>query len=205
MPPPPIIEVFGIPLWSIQLAISIAGLIIGSVIALAGSIIAYRNAYGAAPIYLVSSWGIQVKQQEDPENFFVLSMTIECWNRRKYPIVLNGGVVTFPGLRFKMVYRYPKSEKHKLTIFSDQNSLYMNFRSGDSVKLDPGTHYSFKIDFPFEKPKTRIDIDTMGKLVLYYFDPTSNKRKRLHGQHRYNFKAHELPDVFPEDLQPAVE
>lgn len=198
------IDVFGMPLWQVQLIISVLGLIIGSVIATAGSIIAYRNVYGAAPIYLVSSWGIGVNAEEEPENFFVLSMTIEFWNRRKYPIVLNGGVVTFPGLKFKMVYRYLESP-NKLTISSDKNScLYMNFRSGNSVKLDPGMHYSFKINFPFEKPKTRVEIDTMAKLALYYFDPASNKRKRLHGRHRYNFKAKELPDVFPEDLLPAT-
>ncbi|GLQ82885.1 hypothetical protein GCM10007881_64080 [Mesorhizobium huakuii] len=199
---PPIIDLFGVPLWSIQLAISIAGLVIGSVIAAAGSLIAYRNAYGAAPIYLVTSWGIGTHKNEDPDKFLVLSMKIEFWNRRKYPITLQGCTATFPGLSVRHVYRYVNDNAKLMISPGGDSTLHMSFRVGDSVKLDPEAHYTFKLDFPFEKPKSR-NIDSMTKLLFHYFDPASNKRKKLYGHHRYHFNPEDLADFLPEnDMSP---
>ncbi|MER8492243.1 hypothetical protein NKH53_29010 [Mesorhizobium australicum] len=141
---------FGIQLPYITLTVQIFSAFAGAILAVAGSIIAYRNTYGASPIFLVSSWGLGSQRLEDPEQFYNASMTIEFWNRRKYPVVIKGTRVTFPSFEFKNVVR--RSKAGNMVISPDGSTLNIDLVNLNSVtKVEPSTHYSIEFEFPFKK------------------------------------------------------
>ncbi|TIL25589.1 MAG: hypothetical protein E5Y88_11560 [Mesorhizobium sp.] len=185
---------FGIELPFLALLFQAFSAVTGAVLAMAGSVIAYRHAYGAAPIFLVSSYGVSSAGVKEPEIYSDITMTIEFWNRRKYPLVLKGAFITFPGVEFKQVYRYGKPQE--TAMYSEDSTIYFGFRSKEQqVKVDPASHYSMEITFPFKRSENGIHSNT--KVVIHYFDPISNKLKKLNGAHPFNIEADDMPGVPP--------
>lgn len=175
---PPIIDLFGVPLWSIQLAISIAGLVIGSVIAAAGSFIAYRNAYGSAPLILVGGHSLKATGEM---GVLWAKLDIVFWNNRKYPIRHTQMKVTFDEA-VTLIEQH--SDKNDLWTV-DGNSVYWQ---ADAVKVGPSSSIEHLLEVPF-KNRPFEGMNSTVEIVVNYFDPISNKSKRIKRKYQYDMDS----------------
>jgi hypothetical protein len=132
--------------------LTVASIVMGAVSAL----IAFRNNFGWKPLVLVTS------------NGYNLSLELEIWNRRKYPIVVRNIQIQFNAIKLRD------------TVLDDPWTLFRNsLMRTRNLTIAPSSYHALSIVAPM-KEGTRLD-DATDRLEIrvYYFDPRYSKERTI--------------------------
>jgi hypothetical protein len=172
---------FDWPVDLLTLLVEAIGALAGVTIAIAGSIIAYKQTYGSAPLQLVTSHGVMLDMDASPSGAtYTATLSLEVWNLRTYPIQVRYVHATFPGLSF--LHRPPDHERRDWQ--ANGNSLMLS--AHDEVQIAPQARHLFKIEGDFAK-RSLDNIVSNVKITTTVFDPMAAKVKKLHSKHEYRF------------------
>lgn len=170
--------VFGAPLWSVELAISVLGLVVGSVIAIAGSLIAYRSNNGTEPLLFIGSHGL--KGGGGNKELYWALLEVDFWNNRKYPIRYSGITVRFPNIEIV------DSAFDKETGWGSSNQL-VYWRAGPT-KIGPSAHMTHNVEIPFKR-RSLDDLRSTVVVTASFFDPVKNRTIEKQLSHVYSFDS----------------
>lgn len=157
-------------------SLTLASVVIASVSLFLG----YRQNFGWKPIVLVVGSGL--KGSPDYPEHYAMTLSLEVWNRHKYPIVVRGLDATFSELRFEeglKNYDYPAG-------FYLAGSLG-RISSHNHTRLDPSSYLSIELEAPFLK-RSLDNLDDEIVINVRWFDPRTNKHKKIKTTERYKFK-----------------
>jgi hypothetical protein len=154
--------------------------VVGICVAMASLIVAYRNNFGWAPIALISGYGLK-GFGPDPKNVAAL-LTLEVWNRRKYPIIVRFINLKFDSLPIKERLSTPAGEVWHI------RSRYVSHLTPHT--LDPTSHETHEIEIPL-KPETLDGLESNFRVRIEYFDPRSNQRRLIDFKNVYSLKPPE--------------
>lgn len=150
-------------------------------VATVSAIFGYRSNYGWRPIALVTSHGLSGIGGSKQYNAL---LTIEFWNRRKYPVVLGAISVKFRMMEF--IYAPSPNERG----WSRSGDSYFN---RVDERLEPAGHKTVEFSAPFETKSIGALRDTV-EVTVHYFDPIGGKSKLANTKHLYTFQ---LPSATP--------
>ena len=153
--------------------------IVAICIAIASLVVAYRNNFGWKPVALIGSIGIKGKAGSKD---YTAVITLEVWNRYKYPISIRHMNIDFKELQT----RPPQS-------WSRDDAWYIG--SGHVAHftahtLGPSTHEEHEILVPF----TADSLDRLNApmhIRIFYFDPRRNAKKIIEFNHVYRLSSDE--------------
>jgi hypothetical protein len=127
---------------------SIAGLA-GSVVAIIAVYLSYRHNRGSKPVVVSTDMGIlEYRPRDELSPPPVLVIIFEVWNRRKYPVVVEGVAVSFDRLQVLD----PPDRPDDLVRWSRDGQ---QFEAWPTLSLDPLSHRQFSLGAPFEEPHAR--------------------------------------------------
>jgi hypothetical protein len=135
------------------------------IVATVSVVLAYRQNFGWPPIVLVRMFVINYSEQ--PYEF---TMEFEVWNRRKYPIVIQGQDLRFRNVRFIRV-----EERRPLDYANTWDGGPETFSNYKSVVLEPNGHEKFEFIYVAQN-KNRKKQASKVKIRVFYFDPIKNKQ-----------------------------
>ena len=145
-------------------------------VATVSAIFGYRQNYGWKPIALVTSHGLS---GTGGSNKFNALLTIEFWNRRKYPVAVGGVTVKFKTINFA----YAPSPNEK-----GWSRIGAGYFKRVEQRLEPAAHIAVEFTAPFEADSIDALRDAV-EVVVNYFDPVSGKGAVAETQHTYTFQV----------------
>jgi hypothetical protein len=167
----------------LQLVAYISLTVASITVATVSAIFGYRQNYGWRPLALVTGHGLH---GIGGSRIYRAILTVEFWNRRKYPIAVNSASVKFATMEFK----YEASPDAQG--WSRTGDHY--FKRLDQ-RLEPAAHVGLEFTAPFEAPSIDALRDTV-EVEIHYFDPISGKGLTARTRHVYTFQRPEDPARF---------
>lgn len=158
---------------ALEVISSIASTVMSTVVAVVALIFSYRQNVGWRPVALVTgsnmtgiggSWHV------------TLHVTVEFWNRRKYPVVLRHAQAKLTGVEIINVDAKGLDKRD----YVRSNCAYKELNAA----VDP----SKSADVLFEVSFTDQSLDAMKPLfaiTIGYFDPYKNRDKTMKLEHRF--------------------
>jgi hypothetical protein len=141
-----------------------------------GCAIAYRQGYGFRPLVLVSGHGI-FGGGELTEHYGA-RVSIDIWNRRKYPVRIERVSFVFYELRFD---EWAKG-------YVKQDGWYLGSPGAvvfhGSITLESAGHQSIEMKDPFKKGSLD-NLDDFVRISVNYFYPIANRHVAHVIVHRY--------------------
>lgn len=153
--------------------------LVGICVALASLLVAYRNNFGWKPIALVGGIGLQ---GAGGSKQYTAVITLEVWNRYKYPISIRHMNIDFKGLNISPPASWPRDAQWYIS------SGHVSHFAAHA--LGPNEHEEHEIKVPFT-------IDSLDRLNvpmhirIAYFDPRRNKIKVIEFDHVYRLSSDE--------------
>lgn len=161
---------------TLEIISSVASTVMSTVLAVVALIFSYRQNIGWEPVALVSKNGMGCAVQSGDQ---FLSLGIEFWNRRKYPLSLRALIVRAIGVKLVDESFYGP--------FEDFVSGNILIRKTETV-LGPNESLRFEVELPFRDQS----LDAMrAELIveLLYFDPQANKTRTTTLKHKHSYPA----------------
>ena len=163
-------------------ALTFASITVASVSAVFG----YHQNFGWKPIILPTGHGIGRLKDHDEAGPLKATLEFEVWNRRKYPIVLNGAQVDFESLNFVT---------NEFGTLSDEemwNWGGRTFWNPYSERIEPGSHYTCKLGAACQKQHTE-EIHDRVRIQVDYWDPNWNRYLSIKATHIFEFDRVKRP------------
>lgn len=157
---------------TLEIISSVASTVMSTVLAVVALVFSYRQNIGWEPVALVSKNGMGGVGQSDDQ---FLSLGIEFWNRRKYPLNLRALLVRTIGVELTDESFYGPSKD-----FVKGNLL---IRKTETV-VGPNESLRLEVELPFRNQS----LDAMrAELIveLRYFDPQANKTRITTLKHKH--------------------
>lgn len=158
--------------------------IVGICVAAASLYVAYRNNFGWDPIALIGGIGLKGVGGEHLE--FSAVITLEIWNRRKYPVSIRHINLDIQNLKIRRHRTKGPNEKWLI------GSNYVSHLTPHI--LGPNEHERHEIEVPFTAPS----LDALNAPIhirVAYFDPKRHVTKVLTFDHVYRLTP-EPQEVF---------
>jgi hypothetical protein len=106
------------------------------------------------------------------------TVSIDVWNRRKYPIRIERVSFAFFELRFdELAKGFTKDEGWQIS-----STGVVSFHR--PITLEPGGHHTFEMKAPFKR-RSLDNLEDFVRISVDYFDPISNKYRSYVIVHRY--------------------
>jgi len=156
-----------------QFVASIALTVASLTVAVVSLLFAYRNNFGWKPLLLVTGHGVQ--NIGGDREVYEATVSLEFWNRRKYPLVLRYMKVELSAL--PLVYKPTKEGWHVHAGNSVMNT--------DTHILEPTSHMQFKAEAPFGKRSLDGLVDDLT-ITLIYYDPRLNTSVTITAKHHWS-------------------
>jgi hypothetical protein len=138
---------------------------------------AYRQNFGWSPVILILYRGIERDSDDSNE---VVYLEFEFWNRRKYPVAVDGIEITFGKM---IIGEIPEtaSEVSPGEWYVFHNKVCQR----EHKLLDASSHCSYKAKVPFKTPS---DVEWSETLMIevHYFDPIGNKTRTARTTQRFS-------------------
>lgn len=131
-------------------------------VAITSVVIGWWQIFGWRPTVFVTGIGVSRFEAAD---IYQAIITFEVWNRRKYPIAINGGSSIIFG--------------KTVVVDGPENSGWQKWRNtmcyyGDKIRIEPLSHVQIIVDARL-KAENRDAIADSWLVEIKYFDPTANK------------------------------
>lgn len=171
-----------VPLWVslTQIGASIFLGLSALVVAVLGLRWSYRNNFGWDPVAFIKEFKITNTQQRSDEAALchIGQLSLEFWNRRKYPIIIRSMQVDFKGVTLRQSKHPP----------ADWHIRDTTMRRTKDVTVTPTSHQTFSIHIPYLVDTTG-EIQTPMSVDITYYDPRRNKEGCIRLEARYSFTA----------------
>ena len=160
---------------TLELISTVAATMMSTIVSVVALVFSYRQNAGWKPLVLVtntSMTGIGGSQR------YTFNLTVEFWNRRKYPVALRSATADLTGVII-LDSDPPGRENHSYT---KKNRVYLEI---DAV-VPPATSHEVTFAVTFENQS----LDAMRPIFdirLRYFDPQKSRSKALSVVHRFFF------------------
>lgn len=164
----------------VRLVAYVALTLMGVTVAATNAFITFRNNYGWKPLFLVTGHGLKSAKAEG--HFYEVTLTMEFWNRRTYPLVVRAVHLNFEGLKFDVPVASVGNFSGWRYNHRGEADYTVQFSVGEKQ------HHSFDFEAPI--PEQSLDaLDNKVKITAYVFDPLSGKAKPLTIHHRYKLSG----------------
>lgn len=170
-----------------QVVSSTAVAVAGFCVALAALIFGYRNNFGWKPVVLVRQR--KVFDHSERGGKVTITVKFEIWNRRKYPIAINGVNVAFRNER--------SYECSGPWMGYDGGGKF--WRDGD-VAVEEAEHQRYEIEVTYTGLSGE-DYRDYYIIQVHYFDPRSNRSKRVYSSGEIDMRALYKPITIPAGQQ----
>ena len=143
----------------------------------------YRQNFGWPPLLLVSTHGMQSEfGKGKDESIMFATVFFEIWNRRTYPIILEGSQVKF---RQDILEASSPSLDRETNWWVDNPSHCSN---PERLVVKKGEHHSFELVVPIKKGQMLDRVDGMIEIEVTCFDPRRERDYKLNQKYRYFLK-----------------
>ncbi|WP_133251551.1 hypothetical protein [Zavarzinia aquatilis] len=156
---------------ALEIISSVASTVMSTVVATVALVFSYRQNVGWRPVVLATDSSLS---STSGSHLFKFSVTIEFWNRRKYPVALRSSRTKVTGLDIFDENSGVKDDK-----FVENNIVYQEF----GAIVEPSASHRFVIEVLFGEQC----MDAMRPLfdvTLEVFDPHRNRRRELKISHK---------------------
>jgi hypothetical protein len=143
----------------------------------------YRQNFGWPPLLLVSTHGMEQEFGDGKDESVTRAVVeFEVWNRRTYPVVLEGVEVHFHQPIFAR--DRPVDDSYSEWWISPDDTCYY----GERLVVKNGERHDFKMSLPMKRGQSLDTIDDMIEIDVTCFDPRREKTYQLKQKYRYHFK-----------------
>jgi hypothetical protein len=168
----PGMAVLGIPVDALEAISSVALTGMSTVVAGVALVFSYRQNVGWEPVLLVSASGLS---GIGGQRRYKIILTLEFWNRRKYPVALRELIATVEGVT--LLNQSARSESGPVV---HSNRFFQHL----TAVVAPHQHSEFTVEVEFEDQW----LDTMRplfKIEVGYFDAHRNKQRKAALEHKF--------------------
>lgn len=167
-------SLLGISVQTLSAVSSVALTAMSTVVASVALMFSFRQNVGWKPVILVTH--SQMSGKAGTEWKFKLTVSIEFWNRRKYPVVVRTLRSTVSGVT---LLNNSEAASDKSTYVRDN----VVTSRPDSI-VNPNAHETLKVEADFEKQFLDA-LTPLFDIEVMYFDPYRNKETVLRTEHRF--------------------
>ena len=153
--------------------------IAGLTVAIVSLRFSYRQNFGWDPLLLITSHGLRSYMVHG----YAATLSMEFWNRRKYPLVLRVVTVNFSVLDLEEPGPHKVGDEPTWTMNAARKCMY--YRREEA--LEPNGHKKLLVEAPFKKRSLDDLVDEMTITATYY-DPRQNKSLEIKKKFTYRLK-----------------
>lgn len=144
----------------------------------------YRQNFGWAPLMIVSTHGHESEfGPGKDESIIRATVEFEVWNRRTYPIILEGAEIRF---RQDILEPSVPSLDNESAWWVEAPSVCAYL---ERLAVKNGEHHAYKLSVPMKPGLDFKDIDGMIDIEVTCFDPRREREYKLKQSYRYHFKS----------------
>lgn len=145
---------------------------------------AYRQNFGWKPLLLVSTHGMESEFGEGKDESLIrLVVAFEVWNRRTYPIILDGVEVSF-NQDILQASAIRLDNESPWWIAPKSRCSYM-----ERLVVKNGEHHAYTLSALMKTDQSLDDIDDMIEVDVICFDPRRETTFHLKQKYHFHFKS----------------
>ena len=114
------------------ISLTVASLVVAGV----SLYLTYRQSVGWSPILLLPRYGLNFNRDLEPGEWIVY-FDIEIWNRRKYPLIIRNGHISFESTN---VHLEPAPPKNGHLSWQIRNTNVLQLRKQQGFTIEPGSY-----------------------------------------------------------------
>lgn len=157
----------------LEITSAIASTVMSTVVSIVALVFSYRQNVGWKPVALVTDG---VMSGSGGSLRFKLAVTVEFWNRRKYPVALRHARANLSGVKILDVESSGPSNRH----FTRNNISYREL--GGPVEPSSSEKFTFEVEF---KNQSIDALRPLFDICIDYFDPHQNRHETTKIEHKF--------------------
>lgn len=158
---------------TLEVISTVASTAMSMVVAVVALIFSYRQNVGWPPVALVTGSNMSGTGGSWK---FTFSVTVEFWNRRKYPIALRTATADLSGVTILNVNAIGPNSKD----YVRNNCAFKELK----LAVQPAASETFTFEVDFEDQSLDA-LRPLFEITIKYFDPSKNRRETLSIKHRF--------------------